>query len=128
VPSEIYTIPPSNPLYHDTYVRVYSSSADDVVYGFTAGYLMGFVTAGVLAYGTGWYYPPYIYPGPVPVYYPYAFSYTGGTYYNPSTGTYARGGTAYGPWGGAVSAGAAYNPVMGAYGRGAAVYGPNGGV
>src|SRR5262245_26163311 len=62
VPSEIYTIPPSNPLYHDTYVRVYSSSADDVVYGFTAGYLMGFVTAGVLAYGTGWYYPPLYLP------------------------------------------------------------------
>jgi hypothetical protein len=28
-----------------------------VVFGFTAGFLMGFVTAGVLMYGTGWYYP-----------------------------------------------------------------------
>jgi hypothetical protein len=37
VPAEIYTIPPSNPLYDDTYVQVYSSSADDVVFGFTAG-------------------------------------------------------------------------------------------
>ena len=45
VPAEIYTIPPSNPLYDDTYVQVYSSSADDVVFGFTAGYMMGFVTA-----------------------------------------------------------------------------------
>src|SRR5262245_61128669 len=128
VPKEIYTIPPSNPLYHDTYVKVYSSSADDVVFGFTAGYLMGFVTAGVLAYGTGWYYPPYVALGPAPVYYPYPPSYVGPVSYNPYTGTYARGGTAYGPWGGAVSAGAAYNPATGAYGRGAAVYGPNGGV
>jgi hypothetical protein len=128
VPSEIYTIPPSSPVYHDTYVHVYSSTADDVVFGFTAGYLMGFVTAGVLMYGTGWYYPPYVALGPVPVYYPYPYSYIGHVAYNPYTGTYARGGTAYGPWGGAVSGGAAYNPATGAYGRGAAVYGPNGGV
>jgi hypothetical protein len=56
------------------------------------------------------------------------YSYVGHVAYNPYTGTYARGGTAYGPWGGAVSGGAAYNPATGAYGRGAAVYGPNGGV
>ena len=63
VPPVIYTIPPSNPLYHTTYVRVYSATPQTVTYGYTAGYVMGFVTAGVLAYGTGWYYPPVVVPG-----------------------------------------------------------------
>ena len=44
------------------------------------------------------------------MYYPYAYSYVGHVAYDPHTGTYAHGGTAYGPWGGAVSGGAAWGP------------------
>ena len=127
VPPAIYEIPPSSPLYNVTYLQVVSATPAAVTYSYTAGYVMGFVTAGVLAYGTGYYYPPVIVPGRVPGYLPYPYSYAGGVYYNPATGGWARGGTVYGPYGGAAKAGAYYNPNTGTYARGGAVYGPNGG-
>lgn len=126
IPPAIRTIPPSNPLYHDTYVTVQAATPETVTYAYTAGYMMGFVTAGVLAYGTGYYYPPVVVPGPVPVYYPYAYSYAGSVAYNPATGTWTRGGTVYGPYRTATG-GAAYNPATGAWARGGEIYGPNGG-
>lgn len=126
VPPAIYTIPPSNPLYHTTYVHVYSATPETVTYGYTAGYMMGFVTAGVLAYGTGWYYPPVVVPGPVPGYFPYPYSYAGNVRYNPYDGAWVRGGTVSGPYASATG-GTAYNPATGAWARGGAVYGPNGG-
>jgi hypothetical protein len=127
VPDVIYTIPPSNPLYRVTYVRVYAATPVAITYGYTAGYTMGYVSNGVVVYGTGWYYPPVIYPAPIPIYYPYPYSYAGATYYNPATGAWARGGAIYGPYGGVVKGGTAYNPNTGAWARGGAVYGPNGG-
>jgi hypothetical protein len=127
IPPAIHTIPPSSPVYNVSYVNVYGSTPESVTYGYTAGYAMGFVTAGLLVYGTGYYYPPYVVPGAVPVYYPYPYSYAGSVWYNPATATWARGGTVYGPYGGAATAGAAYNPATGAWARGAAVYGPYGG-
>src|SRR4051812_48230397 len=127
VPPVIYTIPPSSPLYNVTYVKIYSATPAAVTYGYTAGYLMGFVSAGVMVYGTGYYYPPVVLPGPVPIYYPYPMSYAGNLAYNPTTGAWARGGTVYGPYGGVASGGTYYNPSTGAYGRGGSVYGPYGG-
>jgi hypothetical protein len=127
VPPVIYTIPASSPLYPVTYVRVYSVTPTTITYGYTAGYTMGFVSAGVVVYGTGWYYPPYVYPAPMPIYYPYPISYGCSVYYSSATGAWAHGGTVYGPYGGAVSGGTAYNPATGAWAHGAAVYGPNGG-
>ena len=127
VPPSIYTIPPSSPLYPITYVRVYAATPTTVTFFYTSGYMMGYVSSGVVVYGTGWYYAPYVFPAPVPIYYPYPYSYAGGVYYNSTTGAWARGGTVYGPYGGAVSAGTAYNPATGAWAHGAAVYGPNGG-
>lgn len=126
VPEAIYQIPPSHPLYNVTYVRPYAVTPTTVTYGYTAGYLAGFVSAGVLVYGTGYYYPPVVVPGPVPAYLPYPYSYAGGVYYNPATGAWGRGGAAYGPYGAATYR-AAYNPATGAYARGGAVYGPYGG-
>ena len=126
VPAVIYTIPPASPLYPCTYVRVYASTPTTVTYGYTAGYTMGFVSAGVVVYGTGYYYPPVIYPGPVPIYYPYPVTYAGATYYNSATGAWAHGGAIYGPYYGARG-GSAYNPTTGAYARGGSVYGPYGG-
>src|SRR4030095_12075736 len=88
---------------------------------------MGYVSAGVVVYGTGWYYPPYIYPARIPIYYPYSFAYAGAASYNPATGAWARGGAIYGPYGGVVKGGTAYNPATGGWARGGAVYGPKGG-
>ncbi len=126
IPPAIYTIPPSSPMYNVTYVSVYGATPEAVTYGYTAGYLMGFVTAGLLVYGTGYYYPPYVAAGVVPAYFPHPYSYAGAVWYNPATGAWARGGAVYGPYGGA-RAGAVYNPATGGWARGAAVYGPYGG-
>lgn len=126
IPPEVATIPPSSPLYPVTYVQVYAATPSAVTYGYTAGYMMGFVSAGVLVYGTGYYYPPVVVPGPVPVYYPYPHTYAGSVWYNPSSGAWARGGTIYGPYG-AATGGRAYNPTTGAWAQGGAIYGPNGG-
>ena len=61
VPSSVYSIPTSCPLHYVTYVRVYGYT-DDVAYcGYTPGYYGTVLnTDGVVVYGTGWYYPPYI--------------------------------------------------------------------
>ena len=127
VDSDIYSIPPSSPVYHVTYVKIYESTEETVTVGHTSGYTGVYVTSGVVVWGTGYYYDPWIYYGSVypyyPVYYPYAYTYGAGTYYNPYTGTYARGAAAYGPYGGAGYA-AAYNPATGTYARSAAAYGP----
>ncbi|HVY93025.1 MAG TPA: hypothetical protein VHA14_09765 [Bryobacteraceae bacterium] len=57
IPSEIYTIPPSSPLYHVRYVYVYGATPDVVYVGYTPGYLGAFVSGGVVVFGTGWRYP-----------------------------------------------------------------------
>ena len=126
VPAAIYTIPPSDPLYPVTYVRVAVATPTTMTYAYTSGYTMGFISAGVLVYGTGYYYPPVVIPGPVPAYYPYPTTYAGGVVYNSATAAWTRGGYAYGPYGGAARWGTAYNPATGAWARGGAVYGPNG--
>lgn len=120
VPEPIYSIPPSSPVYHVTYVKVEKSNQDEVVCSYTAGYSGAYV-AGVasgmaLVWGTGYYYPPYVYWGPVPVYRPYYATYGVSAAYYPYIGTYAVGGYAYGPYSAAGRA-AWYNPSTGAYGR-----------
>jgi hypothetical protein len=120
IPGEIYDIPPSSPVYHTTYVSVYDTEADWVTYGYYPGYYGSYYAWGVMAFGTGWYYGAYVYDD---WYYPYAYTYGAGTWYNPSTGTYGRSAVAYGPYGG-IGRGAAYNPTTGTYARGAAAYGP----
>ncbi|MCR9134482.1 MAG: hypothetical protein NXI27_00685 [Alphaproteobacteria bacterium] len=126
VPDDIYSIPPTSPVYNVTYVRVYSSTPEYVVYGYTAGYLWGYLAWNTYVYGTGWYYPPYwVYrPGFPPVYRPWRVTYGSGTYYLPGRGTFnAHWGRAYGPYGG-IAAGGIYNENTGAYIRGGAAYGP----
>ena len=61
VPAVIYSIPVSSPLHYVTYSQVYGSTADAVYVGYTPGYLGTEVSPdGVVVYGTGWNYPPYI--------------------------------------------------------------------
>jgi len=127
VPEVIYTIPPSSPLYNVTYVKIYESTPEYVSTGYTAGYFgafaIGTALGATLAYGTGWYYPPYVAGS---WFYPYPYTYGMAAYYNPWTGYYGRYGAYYGPYYGA-GYNAWYNPATGTYARGGAVYGPYGG-
>jgi hypothetical protein len=131
VPREIYTIPPSSPVYNVTYVTQTNPTATTVESSSTAGYLGMFVigmAAGVaIAYGTGFFYPPYVYWGGVyPIYHPWPMTYGAGVVYNPWTGGWAAGRAAYGPYGAAGSA-AWYNPATGRYGHSTSVQGWYGG-
>jgi len=61
VPAVIYTIPTSSPIYYVTYVRIYDATPDSVYVGYTPGYLGSYCCSdGVVVYGTGYYYPPWI--------------------------------------------------------------------
>jgi hypothetical protein len=131
VPQQIYTIPPSSPVYNVTYVTQTTTSSGTVQSSYTAGYMGSFIvgaTVGaIIAGGTGYYYPPYIYR-PVygyPIYHPYAATYGYGSYYNSYTGAYGAARGVYGPYGGATGF-ASYNPYTGTYARGGSVYGPYG--
>ncbi len=133
VPKEIYTIPPSSPVYNVTYVTQTNPTTTTVESSTTAGYFGMFaigLTAGLaIAYGTGWYYPPYYYWGPgmgYPYYCPWPATYGAGYVYNPWTGGFAGGRAVYGPYGAAGGA-AWYNPGTGRYGRSASVQGWYGG-
>lgn len=60
VPSDIYKIPSSSPLYYVTYVRIYKVTEDSVIVGYTPGYQGTYVSAdGTIVYGTGYVYPAY---------------------------------------------------------------------
>ena len=124
VPGEIYEIPVSSPAYPVTQVTVVEDNSDAVVFAAVATGMM--VAWGCAVWGTGYYYPPYVYYGGFyPAYYPHYPTYGYHASYNPWTGTYSRGVAAYGPYGGA-GVGARYNPRTGTYARGSAAYGPYG--
>jgi hypothetical protein len=137
VPQEIYTIPPSSPVYNVTYVTQVTNSAGNVESSYTAGYLGAFVTGAavgaIVASGTGYYYPPYIgYPvGGYPIYHPYATpygaygAYGSASYYHTGTGAYGVSQTAYGAYGSATRS-ASYNPYTGTASRSASVSTPYG--
>jgi hypothetical protein len=132
IPSEIYSIPPSSPVYNVTYVTQ-TTTPTTVESSSTSGYLGMFVVGAAvgtcIAYGTGYYYPPYMYWGPAmyyPYYRPWPATYGAAAVYNPWTGGFAVGHAAYGPYGAAGGA-AWYNPATGRYGRSASVQGWYGG-
>jgi len=121
VPKEIYTIPPSSPVYNVTYVTQGNATDDTVESSTAAGYFGMFVigmTAGLaIGYGTGYYYPPYVYyGGGYPIYRGWPATYGVGAVYSPYRGAYGYGRAAYGPYGAAGSS-AWYNPSTGRYGR-----------
>lgn len=69
VPPVLYSIPPTSPLHYVTYVRVYGYTPTVVYVGYTPGYLGTVVGPdGVVVYGTGVVYPPWVgtvwYPPP----------------------------------------------------------------
>ncbi len=126
VPKAIYEIPATSPVYNVTYVTVSNPTTTTVESSYTSGYagmfVLGAAVGACVAYGTGYYYPPYYHwgPYPYPVYYHYPNSYGYRAVYNPATGFYGVGGAVYGPYGAAGRA-AWYNPSTGTYGRGASV-------
>ena len=125
VPQEIYGIPPSSPVHNVTYVTVSNPTTTTVECSHTGGYegmfLMGTAVGMTVAYGTGYYYPPYYYWGPMypyPIYRPWPVTYGVGAVWNPYTGGFYAGRAAYGPYG-AIGGSAWYNPRTGRYGRAA---------
>jgi hypothetical protein len=56
VPEEIYTIPPSSPVYYATFARVYDADDEKVEVGYTPGYTGSFENDGTTVYGTGYDY------------------------------------------------------------------------
>jgi len=114
VPAAIYSIPADSPSYAVTDVEVIETLDEEIEYSYTDAYEDGlYVAWGVAYYGTGWYYPPYIYG---PIYYPYWGSYGHGSWYNPATGGYGSRSVWYGPYGG-YSYTRGYNPRTGRYGH-----------
>jgi hypothetical protein len=135
IPAVIYSIPPSSPLHYVTYVKIYYSTPQYVVVGYTPGYMGTIVTAdGVVVYGTGYAYAPYIgatvwYPAPVTHGYSAAMAWTPWTGWAMGFGFGMAMGGAWGYgccwgcapyWGAYPYHGYAYGPA------GAAAWGPGG--
>jgi hypothetical protein len=112
LPASLYTIPPSSPLYNLTYVQVYGSTTEVVYAGYTPGYTGAIVSDGVVVYGTGYVYSPWI----------------GTVWYGPPV-TYGYGvNLAYTPWTGwgfafGIGCGFAMGAAMCGYGWGYAGWG-----
>ncbi|MDQ2993784.1 MAG: hypothetical protein M3R00_02405 [Pseudomonadota bacterium] len=60
IPEEIYDIPPNNPLYKLTYCYIFDADDESVRVGCTPGYSGSFVVDGVVIYGTGYQYIPWV--------------------------------------------------------------------
>jgi len=111
VPGEIYTIPPSSPLYYVTYVHVYGSTPEVIYTGYQPGYLGTCVSEdAVVVYGTGYVYPPWVgavwYGPPVTYGFGVSFGFAAGFAFGFDAGYW--GGPWWGPyrgwpgWGGNV--------------------------
>ncbi|HTR04255.1 MAG TPA: autotransporter, partial [Thermoanaerobaculia bacterium] len=143
VPPSIYAIPPSSPVYNVTYVKIYDTTPTVVYVGYTPGYQGAVIYNGVVVYGTGYYYTPWIgtvWYGP-----PVTYGFGIGIAYSPWTGwAYGFGygcgwgwghvtvavGWGWGGWGWGCAWGGWYGGWHGGYygaawgARGAAVWGP----
>jgi len=109
VAKEIYTIPPSCPLYPVKYVYVYHSTPTVVYVGYTPGYVGCYVYGGCVIYGTGYVYRPWY----GTVYYPRPATYGYRFHYNGSSGNWAVGVAAVGPNGWVVvGRGSGYGGVV----------------
>jgi len=140
VPAAIYAIPPGSPMHYLTYVRIYAVTGDTVYVGYSPGYMGSIVdpVSGVVVYGTGYAYDPWIgtvwYGAPVTYGYGAAVAYTPWTGWAVAFGLGWAWGAAtvaagwgwgaypyWGPWAYPAWTGAAFGP------RGGAVaWGPGG--
>jgi hypothetical protein len=86
VPDIIYTIPPSCPIYYVTYAYVYGATPQQVYVGYTPGYAGTVVgPGGVVVYGTGYAYRPFIRGGAY-VGYPPTYGYGAAIAVGPAVG------------------------------------------
>jgi hypothetical protein len=78
VPEAIYTIPPTDPAYNVTFVRLesFDDSTGRAAYTSTGGYRNRYWTGSTVIYGTGWYHPGY-YDRSAYWRYPYSYGYWG---------------------------------------------------
>ncbi len=139
VPPAIYTIPPSSSLYYVTFVRIYAVTDTTVYVGYTPGYQGAYIdpVTGVVVYGTGYIYDPWIstvwYGDPITYGYAASIAYTPwtgwaygfgfGWFWGAATMAYGWGWGPYpywGPWGYP-----AWGAAWGARG-GAVAWGPGG--
>ena len=128
VPAEVYSIPPSSPIYYATYVTIYDVTASTVTVGYLPGYLGTYVADDTVVYGTGYEYPAYVdtavwYGGPVTYGYAADLAWTPWTGWGMGFGTGWAYGAAWGTgawgWGPAPYWGGYYGAfwgVDGAYG------------
>jgi hypothetical protein len=110
IPDEIYTLPPSSPVYNTKYVYVYDSTPEVVYVGYTGGYTSSYVYHSCVVYGTGWYYQPWYGSYYYPRHRTWGFSVRYNPWYGwsfglswsngPFTFTIGRGGWYGGGWGG----------------------------
>ena len=137
VPAVIYSIPPSSPCYYVTYVRIYSYNSAYVWTGYTPGYYGTVVGPdGLVVYGTGYYYTPWI--GSIYIAPPLTYGYYASLAWTPWAGWgfgFAAGwawGASWGYWCGCPCApywGAYYGWCHGAYYNGyggVTAWGPGG--
>lgn len=82
-PSQVDSIPPQSPVHNTKYVYVYESTPEVVYVGYTPAYMGCYPYYGVVVYGTGWYYPPYVSPY---YYYPRPVTYGFSVHYSPYAG------------------------------------------
>ncbi|MDR2980879.1 MAG: hypothetical protein LBV12_01385 [Puniceicoccales bacterium] len=100
VPTVVYTIPASCPIYYVTFVRIYRFDETYVWTGYTPGYYGAYITPdGVVVYGTGYYYAPYT-GTTVYVAYPVTYGYDSTLCWTPWAGWYFgfAAGWAWGDW------------------------------
>lgn len=105
VPGEIYRIPPSDPAYNVTFVKLDSQEPETpgkVNFYYSDGYTGSFSTSVSVVYGTGWHHPSNVYwdPAAGPVYWPYERTYGYNTVYYPIGAYYGHRSPYYGWWGG----------------------------
>jgi len=95
LPAAIYDIPPSDPAYNVTFVKLkeFDKKSGKVAYSYTNGYRGTYSTGATVVFGTGWSYPGSVYyRGGYPVYGYYPPSYGYGAWYHPAWGRYGYRG------------------------------------
>jgi hypothetical protein len=103
IPEAVYTIPPTDPAYNVTFVRLdsFDDSSNRAAFRKTAGYHRIYSNGYSMVHGTGWYYPGHVQTNPYgyDYYWRYPYTYGHGAWYNPYFGGYGfRGYSGYYPY------------------------------
>ena len=94
IPDEIYSMPPSSPVYNCRFVYVFDATEAEVDVGYYPGYDGSYVYETTVVYGTGWYYNAWY----GQVYYGWPRTWGFHMQWNPWTGWSVGLGFHYGPF------------------------------